>query len=119
MTAHQLVPELLDRRARDAQLAGGDVLAQRSEHQDGHVIHRSPTDVRHLDAVSLGDAEPAQLRVPVVTALPAIGDDATQLLIACAGAQRLAQVDAGGCEEAGEEPPVDAEPGSRAIAAER
>src|SRR5580704_7069024 len=92
--------------------------SQWPEDQDGDVIHRSAADVRHLDALTLGDPEPAQLGITIVAAPPAVGDDATQGVVVRARPQWLAQIDACGGEQAGVELSVDTETRARAVTAE-
>ena len=94
VAAHQLVPHLLHRRPRDADLGDADALAQGTEDEHGDVIHRSTADVRHLDPLALGDTEAAQLGVAIVATLPAVGDDAAQLVVVGAA---IATARAGRC----------------------
>src|SRR6202043_2292767 len=79
----------------------------------------SAADVRHLDPLPGADPDLAQLGVPVVPSLPARGDQGAQLVIVGARAQRPAEIEPVGREQAREQPAVDAESRTGAVAAER
>src|SRR5690606_9215288 len=79
---------------------GGDLSLRRAAPRRA----RSPADVAHLDAAAPGAGVrgqgPAQLRIPVVAALPDVADRRSQFLVARAAAQQRAQVVAVAREEA-------------------
>src|SRR5207253_11133071 len=77
------------------------------------------SDVRHLHSLCRSGQERPQLRVAVVTALPAGPHDAAEVVIAGSGAKRRAKIDSLGSKQAGEQAAVDTKPCPGAVAAER
>src|SRR5581483_5417679 len=78
----------------------------------------SAADVTHLDLALLGGLRGADLGIAIRARAPDAPDDAGQLVVGRAAAQRPTQVGAGSREQAGVELPFGGEPGAGAIAAE-